>query len=137
MIVSMIKERSSIIGFLGSSAVFLALAMPVFASNTLCPSGQFNSLCSLKADKVGTVVGTIITTLMILAVIICVFFLLWGGIRWTMSGGDKGKIDQARGTIIAAIVGLVISLLSFFIVNVVLYIITGSGITAMQLPTLY
>ncbi len=118
------------------SAAFLALATPAFATE-LCPTGQFSNLCNLKIEQSSTIVGTILTILLIIAVILCLFFIVWGGIRWTMSGGDKGKIDQARGTITAAIVGLIIALLAFFIVNFVLYVITGQGVGSMTIPTLY
>ena len=53
-----------------------------------------------------------------------------------MSGGDKGKLDQARSTIIAAIVGLIISILAYFIVSLILSIFTGNGSTIIKIPKL-
>lgn len=40
--------------------------------------------------------------------IIFFFMLLWGGVQWIMSGGDKGQTEAARNRITAALVGLVI-----------------------------
>ena len=51
------------------------------------------------------------------AVIICLAYLIWGGIDWTMSSGDKTKLQKARLKLIYAIIGLVIVFLAFFFVN--------------------
>jgi len=101
---------------------FLASAVPAFAQTTIqtCATGQFSVLCSLDSSKLGTVIGTAITIILIIATVIALFFLLWGGLRWIFSGGEKGKVDEARKTIIAALVGLVITFLAYFILTIVL-----------------
>jgi len=112
------------------------VAVPAYAMS-ICPQGtNFGSLCNLKPNKVGSAVGVAIQVLLVIAIISCVFFLIWGGIRWITSGGDKGKVDQARSTLTAAIIGLVVALLSFFILNVILIVVTGQGITTLTIPTL-
>lgn len=117
---------------------FFLFAPPVSAQvNSLCPKGgNFNNLCNLKVNNAGGIVGTIIQTLLIIAILMSLFFILYGGIRWISSGGDKGKIDQARGTLVAAIVGLIISLLAFFILNIILGVFTGHGLMNFTIPTL-
>ncbi len=65
----------------------------------------------------GKIIGLAFTWLLIAAVIIALFFLLYGGGNYIMSQGDKTKIESARRTIIFAIVGLLVVLLSFFIVS--------------------
>jgi hypothetical protein len=115
----------------------LYLSFATFAdAQTLCPPGRFASLCNLKIAQGSNIVGSILNAMLILAVVISLFFLVYGGIRWIMSGGDKGKIDQARGTIIAAIVGLVIAFLAYFIVSVVSYMLTGQSGLNFSVPTL-
>lgn len=42
------------------------------------------------------------------AAIIFFFILVWGGIQWIVSGGDKAATEASRGRITAALVGLVI-----------------------------
>jgi uncharacterized protein YacL len=118
------------------SAVFFSSATPAHAG-TLCPGGQYANLCNLKLEQGSTIVGTIITVLIILAMILSIIFLIWGGIRWIMSGGDTAKVQSARSTIIAAIIGLVIALLSFAIVSVITFIVTGQSFGALSIPTLY
>lgn len=82
------------------------------------------------------VVRFAINGLIVIGVIASLLFLLWGGLRWILSGGDKGKVDAARSTIVAAIVGLVIVILAYVIINTVLTIVTGSGLSGFNLPSL-
>lgn len=107
------------------AASFLTLAKSAFASDApttttvnLCPTGDFATLCT-EATDLGTVISRIIVILLVGAAVIALFFLIWGGIRWILSGGDKSKVEAARGTIIAAIVGLVIAFLAFFILSII------------------
>lgn len=73
-----------------------------------------------KADYLGgNILKFGITSLITIAIVASLLFLIWGGIQWTMSGGDKGGVEAARNKIIYAIVGLVLTLLSFFIVTVI------------------
>lgn len=57
--------------------------------------------------------------LLITGILAALFFLLWGGITWITSGGDREKLDKARRTIIYAIIGLTVVLLSFVILQTV------------------
>ena len=49
-----------------------------------------------------------------------VVMLIWGGLRYITSGGDSKKITDAKNTILYAIIGLIIAVLSFAIINFVL-----------------
>lgn len=60
-----------------------------------------------------------VTTLIIIAILLTLFFLIYGGINMITSGGDKQKVVQARLKLTYAVVGLIIVFLSFFIVNFV------------------
>lgn len=55
----------------------------------------------------------------LVAIILAFFVVIYGGLRWILSGGDKSKIQTARQTIIFAIIGLIVLFLSYFIVNIV------------------
>lgn len=76
-------------------------------------------------DNVGPLGGNLLSfsvqLLLLMATLLSLAFLIWGGIKWILSGGDKHGIEGARGTIIYAIIGLVISFSAFFIINVVGY----------------
>ena len=49
-----------------------------------------------------------------------VIMLIWGGIRYTTSAGDSNKVTAAKNTVLYAIVGLVIAILAYAIVNMVI-----------------
>jgi len=57
--------------------------------------------------------------LLVTAVILALIFLIWGGIKWITSGGDKAKVESARNTIIGAIIGLIVVFTSFLIISIV------------------
>lgn len=106
----------------GVFSSYLLAASSVFAQVTVdtCPKDQFSFLCTIGADKFGGLVGAVINILFIIAVVIALAFLIYGGIKWILSGGDKTAVESARNTIVAAIVGLVIVFLSYFILNIIL-----------------
>jgi hypothetical protein len=47
-------------------------------------------------------------------------FLVWGGVDWLVSGGDKAKVESAQKRISAALVGLAIVASSYAIYIIVL-----------------
>jgi len=49
-----------------------------------------------------------------------VIMLIWGGIRYTTSAGDSNKVQAAKNTVLYAIVGLVVAILAYAIVNMVI-----------------
>ena len=52
--------------------------------------------------------------------VVAVIVLIIGGIKYLISGGDSKKVTDAKNTILYAIIGLVIAVLSFAIVNFVI-----------------
>lgn len=51
---------------------------------------------------------------------ISVVMLIWGGLRYIISGGDSKKITDAKNTILYALIGLIVAFLAYAIVNFVL-----------------
>ncbi len=52
--------------------------------------------------------GGIMSAAMSVAVVLVLVFLVWGGIEWITSSGDKSKMEGARNKISNAIIGLII-----------------------------
>ncbi len=63
----------------------------------------------------------------VLAAIIAVVLIILSGIKLLMSGGDPEKVASARRSLTFTIIGLVIVLLSFVIINLIARI-TGAQI---------
>lgn len=51
------------------------------------------------------------------ALLISLFMLMYGGFRFMTSGGSKQDLDLAKKTIVLSIIGLLIVVLSFTIIN--------------------
>lgn len=116
------RHMKKILASASSASLFLASAIPAYAAEiNLCPLGsQFDPLCkSLGAGSFATIISAIIIIMLIAAVVLALFFLIWGGIKWILSGGDKTAVEGARNHIVAAIVGLIIAFLAFFILIII------------------
>ena len=48
---------------------------------------------------------------------ISVIMLIVGGIRYVVSGGDQGAVTAAKNTILYAIVGIIVAILAYAVVN--------------------
>lgn len=70
-------------------------------------------------DTAQGITQNVIMLLFIIAIILTLFFMIWGGIKWLTSQGDKTKVDSARKTIVYSIIGLVVVFLSYFIISIV------------------
>lgn len=116
-----------------SLGTYLSLASSAFAATNVetCPTGNFAGLCDLEFANV---IPALITTIFIIAIIIALFYLIWGGLKWLMSGGDKTAVQSAREHIIAAIVGLVLVFLAYFILNIILQFFLGFSLGTFTLP---
>lgn len=84
-------------------------------------------------DNVLTIVQAIIRFILVVAFVLAFIFLLIGGIRWITAGGDEKGVGAARNMITAALIGLVIVLVSYAIIKLVetffgINIVTG-GVT--------
>ncbi len=62
-----------------------------------------------------------LTIFIIAGIFLLVIYIVWAGIQWITSGGDKQKISTARSRLTAAVIGLIIILLATAIVNAVGY----------------
>lgn len=65
----------------------------------------------------GKIISLGIALFLTVAVILAFGFLIYGGLNWVMSEGDKTKVESARRTIMYAVIGLLICFLSFFIIQ--------------------
>lgn len=130
------KLKRVIAATTGTALPFFFVAKAFAAETTvgLCGTGISAALCALKEDKIGQVVGNLINAAFVFAAVIALGYLIWGGIKWITSGGEKSGVEGARNHIIAAIIGLVVIFLSYFIINIILYLFLGMSLNNLQLP---
>ena len=70
----------------------------------------------------------ITNTVLYIVGIISVIMLIYGGLRYILSGGDSKKVTDAKNTILYAIIGLIISILAHAIVNFVINNTLGANV---------
>ncbi len=73
----------------------------------------------------GGVFQTITNVLLFLIGAISVIMIIYGGIRYTISGGDSTAVQSAKNTILYAVVGLIVAILAFAVTNFVIGSFTG------------
>jgi len=132
-----VKKVLSLVSAFILNLFMLPLLLPAYAQSP-CPEG-FEILCFLdpaEPDAYSNFFGGIMLILVTISVITSLIYLIWGGIRWIKASGDKGELEKARSTIIAAIIGLLISFLAFTIINIILFIITGEAQINIHIPKL-
>ena len=64
---------------------------------------------------------TFFNALIFIAVLLAFGFIIFEGYRYMVSQGDKKEIETARASILNAVIGIIIILTSFFVVNLVGY----------------
>lgn len=77
-------------------------------------------------DTVDNIINIILAVLGIAAVVV----IIYGGANILLSQGDPGKIKKGKDAILYGLIGLVIALLAFAIVNFVLSGVFGGGETS-------
>lgn len=87
------------------ASVFAADGLPVVTPVT--PGGDLS---------ISSVLSTVIYWVLGLAGGIAVLFLILGGLQYITSSGNKDKAEQAKKTILYAVIGLIVIALSFVIV---------------------
>ncbi len=135
--------------FVSISSLFTYLSLPLiaFAQNTTPSSltsvnpcgasvtGIAAILCGLGGQNIAKTIQGIVVFFIMLAVVIALLYLLYGGIKWITSGGDKTKVEESRNHIIAAIIGLIVVVLAVFILSVVLAAF-GINFSKLEIPVI-
>lgn len=85
-----------------------------------CKSNPTATICRTSASNdIGTIINTIINVLLFLVGAIAVVMIIVGGVRFATSAGNADSIKAAKSTVLYAVIGLVISLLAYAIINFV------------------
>ena len=124
-------------------ASLLALPVMAFGVTTLMAdsaSAQLNLESGINSAK-GTgapdnvteddgLIKKVVNLLLWAIGIISVIMIIIGGIRYAISNGDSNQVTAAKNTIMYAVIGLVIAIFAYAIVNFVLFQTAGIGASA-------
>ncbi len=118
---------SSIAAYLYSATLTLAVTGSTYSP----PPGTLNpDIDPAKIPQLG------FSLLLYLAGALAIGYLMFGGIKWITSRGDKVAVESARRHIVAAVIGLVVVISAFFILQVVFRILGVQNPLNNGLPTL-
>ena len=92
-----------------------------FAAGTGDPGKYING----EGGDLMTTVTNIITAVVAVLGVVCVVVMIIGGVNYMTSAGDAGKVKKAKDTILYGLIGLVVCVLAFAIVNFVIKNIIG------------
>ena len=123
-------------------ALPIALAMALFANVYGATSDTYASFnvssganAARGADQPVDLFGqsgtfSKITSIMLFVIgAIAVIMIVIGGLRYVLSGGDSSQITAAKNTILYAIIGIIVAILAYAIINFVIGSFTPGGTT--------
>ncbi|MDO4902588.1 MAG: hypothetical protein Q4A21_03510 [bacterium] len=79
-----------------------------------------NSTGTSSSTNVNGIIKTVVGVMMFILGALSVIMIIYSGIQYVISAGDSGKITKAKNTLIYSIVGLVVAIFAYAIVNFVL-----------------
>ena len=107
-------------------ATFLIVAVPVFSFALTASAADFGinyaqnlQLANTNQDPRDAAVN-IVRYLLTFLGIIAVIVILYGGFVWLTAGGNEDKVGKAKKLIVAGIIGLIVVLAAFVIVQFVI-----------------
>lgn len=132
------KLTKTIAGISTTLSLLYWTALPTLAAPVLCPTqgGITPPGCGGKVPGVQDIISFIVNVLLFAAFVIALVFLIIGGIRWILSGGDKEATAKAKSTVTSALIGLAVVLAAWILINIILQILTGQGLSNIAVPSL-
>ena len=109
-----------------AAAVVMPIALP-------SASAQFKSgldaarTQEMSTKPIGTTIGEVVNIFLYFVGAVAVIVVIWGGFQYITSSGDSQKATTAKNTIMYAVIGLVVAIFAYAIVNFVLVTSTGVG----------
>lgn len=124
------KLKLIVVGIVATLALVFA-TVPVAQADYNLDKGISDSKGDRVAEKVDDpqqLVKGIVNGILYFVGILSVIMLIWGGILYTTSSGDSNKVTTAKNTIMYAVIGLVVAIFAYAIVNFVLT--TSRGVSS-------
>lgn len=126
------------LGVAGLLASLSMALMPLFTpltasaqigSNPVGQQFQCDQTSGLNCNNrtLGALFKTILQWALGIAFAIAVIFLIYGGFLYITSGGNEEQATKGKSAVVNALIGIVVIILSFVIVNVVANLASGNG----------
>ena len=105
-----------------ASLLMVATIAPTLSAVDVTDTGGQDESNKVLAENQGnddfaTIVGRVISLFLFVLGIGAVFMIIFGGFRYVTSNGDSGKLEGAKNTILYSVVGLVVAIFAYALVN--------------------
>jgi len=113
------------------ACLLLGLSMANFASAALVTCGGYNDNGTPQTDCKLTdlifLINRIINFLLSWAWIISMFYIMWAGYNMIFAGGNEEALSAAKTQFSHAVIGFVLIMASYILVNWVVSLFSGTG----------
>lgn len=75
----------------------------------------------------GDIAKDVVNIMFFIVGIMAVIMIIWGGIRYVLSAGNSAALTSAKNTIMYAVIGLIVAILAYTIVNFVINTVSGNS----------
>ena len=124
---NMRRILKNIICGLALSTVLVAAPVAVESASAQVIDGlNMTKTAYTQNTSVDTLIRNVINILLWAIGIVSVIMIIIGGIRYATSNGDSNQVTAAKNTIMYAVIGLVIAIFAYAIVNFVFVQITAT-----------
>ena len=120
----------------GVSIGMLVIGTPIASADTIGQGGAPGGVNAAKGTGVptnfasgdGSLIQKIINIMLYAIGVLSVIMLIFGGLRYVISGGQKEAVTAAKNTILYAVVGLLIAVFAYAFIHFILQFILGGSI---------
>ena len=114
--------------------LFLLIPFFAYAQSTVSNGLQTSGLQSIfgtgglnSSQSLSDLVANVIRILLIFAGVIAIVFVIIGGYQYVVSGGNEETAEKGKKTLINAIIGIVVIVLAYAIINVIVNLVGSNS----------
>lgn len=126
------KKYRFFVGFFGAFAISVPLV--VFADEQRDIPLQISILSHNTVQNMAEYIDLMYRYLTSIAGVMAVAMIMYGGMKWIFAGGDSGKIGAAKEVISHAVIGLILVLGSYLILNTINPNLLNLEVEVMTIP---
>lgn len=116
---------ATILTFVGAFAVVPATSVLAAPKDEITKG--LNSAKTGGSADVPTIIQTIVNVLLFITGAVAVIMIVIGGLKYVTSNGDSSQLTSAKNTIMYSVIGLIVAIMAYAIVNFAVAAFTDGG----------
>lgn len=102
------------------------------AALEFCGSAGYNVPGCKGTQGLTQIISGVLNVVFFLSFLLVLFFLVWGGLKWVLAQGEKEGITKAREQVTNSLIGLVVILGSYLLLNLALQLVLGQKLSDLN-----